>query len=159
MTDPDWQEVTITDPGRLDEVEAQIHDCPFDPDEIRFDEPDRALTVPFRRYGWDGERRIGGNAVMAEYEFPWRRSFLRVLHATAARIEDRARIGMAELLSVEYREERSTVHLRSIPEHDVEVEVDALEVAVRHTDEVLGTGRRRAYLGRIYRYDGAVHPL
>jgi hypothetical protein len=159
MTDPDWHDVTITDPERLSEVEAQIHDCPFDPDDVLFDGSGRTLTVPFRRYGWDEERKIGGSAMWTDYEFPWRRSFLRVLHATAARIDDGAQIGMAELLAVEYRADAPGVHLHSVPDHDVEVDVDALEVTVEHTDEVLGAGRRRAYLGLIYRYDGAVHPL
>lgn len=158
MTDPDWHDVTVTDPARLNEVEAQIHDCPFDPDDVLFDAPARTLTVPFRRYGWSEERKVGGSLIRTDYEFPWRRSFLRVLHAGAARVDDRARIGMAELLQVEYRAEASMVQLHSIPDHDVEVDVDALEVAVEHTDEVIGRGRRSAFLGLAYSYDHSVRP-
>ncbi|HKP91787.1 MAG TPA: DUF2948 family protein [Thermoleophilaceae bacterium] len=158
MSDPDWEDVTVTDPARLDEVEAQIHDCPFEPDDVRFDEPARTLTIPFRRYGWDQERRVGGTPIRADYEFPWRRSFLRVLHATAVRIDDRAQVGTSELLGVEYRADPPTVRLHSMPDHEVEVAVDALAVAVEHTGEVLGSGRRQAYLGMIYRADDAVHP-
>src|SRR3954470_20252326 len=88
-----WQDVTVTDPDRLTEVEAQIHDCPFGPDEVAFDRPGRTLTVAFRRYGFDDERRVGGTPVRADYEFPWRRSFLRIDHATDYRVDDRARIG------------------------------------------------------------------
>ena len=158
MSDPDWQDVTVTDPDRLSEVEAQVHDCPFDPADVSFDEPARTVTVPFRRYGWDEEARVGGTPVRLVYEFPWRRSFLRVLHATAYRVDDRAGIGEAELLSVHYDASSSRVSLGSTPDTEIVVDVEVCEVAVEHTDEVLGRGRRSVWFGLLYTYDHEVRP-
>ena len=136
MSDPHWQDVTVTDPDRLSEVEAQVHDCPFDPADVSFDEPARAVTVPFRRTGWDEEARVGGTP----------------------RVDDRAGIGEAELLSVDYDASASTMSLGSTPDTEIVVDVEACEVAVEHTDEVLGRGRRSVWFGLVHTYDHEVRP-
>ena len=158
MSDPDWHDVTATTAAELDEVATQIHDCPFEADDVVFDAPGRALTVPFRRFGFDAERRIGSSAIRVDYEFPWRRSFLRVHNATAHRVDDRAGIGTYGLLDVQCDADRSAVRIVSVPEHEIETDVERLEVAVEHTDQVLGTGRRSSWLGRVYKYDKSVRP-
>src|SRR4051794_6535222 len=153
-----WQDVTVTDPDRLTEVEAQIHDCPFGPDEVAFDRLGRTLTVAFRRYGFDDERRVGGTPVRADYEFPWRRSFLRIDHAKDYRVDDRARIGEAELVPLRYDAAAATDTLDSTPDHEIEVDVEELRVSVEHTAEILGRGRRSAWFDFVYSYDNEVRP-
>src|SRR4051812_37294913 len=152
------REMVATRSADLDEVEAEIHDCPFTLDEVALDPREQVLTVPFMRFGFEEERVIGSRRLRTDYEFPWVRSYLRVNHALGYRIDDGALIGSYTLLGVRFDDDARRVLIEPIPDLQIAVDVARLEVRVQHTDHRLGTGRRSARFGGLaYTYDRSVH--
>ncbi len=156
----------------LAEVEAEIHDWFFDLADVEYDRTARRVVVPFRRWSyeeasplpaakrrwpWLPARLLSDTA----WEAPWYRWRLTVEQVASFTIEDQAQIGTADFNSVAYDPRARALTIDCSLPVTLCFQVDALDVHLEQTAEVLGLARYRTSGDRNFAvsYTGAVLPL
>ena len=156
----------------LTEVEGEVHDWFFDLADVTHDRTERRVVIPFRRWSYDEARPlpaakskwpwfVGRRWSPTEWEAPWYRWLLTVEQVTSLTIEDEAQIGTADFNTVSYDSRARALTIDCAIPVTLCFQVDALDVHVEETTEVLGIARYRTAggSGSAVSYSGEVLPL
>jgi hypothetical protein len=115
--------LTVSEPQELDQIMDEVHDKWFDLDAITYVEADREFALAYGRKATRKESREGAAHLVVEGE-------LRIAHAIACEVEDKAQIGYYDLNEVTYDPDARAIVLTSSFPLRITIAVSAIEVAV-----------------------------
>ena len=134
-------------PEQLQAVNAVIHDCFFERDRIVFDENRRELQIPFE-YAVDSEARVLRRLLfLTKAETPLVQASLSIRRVSDWSIDDTQGVGSYDFDKLVYDPGAQEVTILAGVPIDIRASVEAIEIAVRVSDSVVGWQRGWRWFG------------
>ncbi len=128
----------------LGDVTNFIHDCWFERDDILFSSDPALVTIPFSKARFESESLLSKSLVV------YYRCFLRILHARSLTIEDQEEVGSYDFDKIVFKPSQHLILITSGIPIKIKVLVEALEVVVETTDEILAKREERRLVSDLF---------
>lgn len=134
-------------PEQLQAVNAVIHDCFFERDQIVFDENQRELRIPFEYLAESDDRVLRRLLFLTKTETPFVQASLSIRRVSDWSIDDTQEVGSYDFNKLVYNPgAQEVVILTGIP-IDIRATVEGFEIAVAVSDSVVGWQRGWKWFG------------
>ena len=130
--------VSITDPTRLESVEALLHDQTLDLHGLRHQKDNGVLEIPLLIDDDSGLELISNSWCRRLYKLPLRRGVLRIGHVVTYRVDDRGQIGRYTFLRMKWAPVDSILSIVAIEDMEIHVTVSAMDLKINVSGEIVG---------------------
>lgn len=130
--------IRITDPARIDDLVALLHDQNLDLDRLR-NEPNQAvLEVPLLLDDDDGKELLCDSWCRRYFKLPLRRGVLLIRHVATYRVDDRGQIGRYTINTVFWSQQDSTLTIKACEDMEIHAQVKSLDVELIPLADIAG---------------------
>jgi len=129
----------FTNPGEISDLADLIHDCPFNLDDISFDQRSSVLSIRFGRDLANRAQVLSENWFRSKREFPLAECFLRIRNVQSYSLNDMVNIGTYLMTDIEFDRHLGRVSVISAQPLHIHVNVTDFEIIVEETDQIAGS--------------------
>jgi len=139
-------EIRITDCTDLGRINEVIHDHWFDLDDVTLNEATSILQIEFLRPPLEAGGATSGWSLLRRVEVPYVASFLRVHRVRSWALKDTQRVGTYDFNELRFDQAKQRIQVTTGIPLELYADVEAFEVSVAVTENVVKTKKRLAFL-------------